>query len=85
MKAWVLPAACLAASRFGPVAFPIVPRERFSGWSVIHVTAHGGSAMAASKIKFHSAEVLGDLYLGIAIAGVNTLLVIGMTLAFLLL
>jgi hypothetical protein len=41
--------------------------------------------MAASKIKFHSAEVLGDLYLGIAIAGVNTLLVIGMTLAFLLL
>jgi hypothetical protein len=34
------------------------------------------------KTKFPSQSVIGDLYLGLAVAGVNTLVALGVCLAF---
>ncbi len=38
--------------------------------------------MFARKTKFQSERLMADVYLGIVIAGVNTLIVLGAALAF---
>ena len=40
------------------------------------------SAMSGRKTKFQSEKLMADVYLGIMIAGVNTLIVLGAALAF---
>ena len=40
------------------------------------------SAMFGRKTKFQSERLMADVYLGITIAGVNTLIVLGAALAF---
>jgi hypothetical protein len=40
------------------------------------------SAMFGRKTKFQSERLMADIYLGIMIAGVNTLIVLGAALAF---
>jgi hypothetical protein len=40
------------------------------------------SAMSGRKTKFQSERLMADVYLGIMIAGVNTLIVLGAALAF---
>jgi hypothetical protein len=40
--------------------------------------------MFGTKTKFQSKRLLADVYLGIMIAGVNTLIVLGAALAFVL-
>jgi hypothetical protein len=43
---------------------------------------HGESAMPDDRRKFQSENVMARLCLGVAVAGVNTLIVVGLTLAF---
>jgi hypothetical protein len=43
---------------------------------------HGGCAVFDSQAKFQSEEVMADVYLAIAIAGANTLIVMGVAIAF---
>jgi len=43
---------------------------------------HGGCAVFDSQAKFQSEEVMADGYLAIAIAGANTLIVMGVAIAF---
>jgi hypothetical protein len=38
--------------------------------------------MPDDRRKFQSENVMAGLYLGVAVAGVNTLIVVGLTLAF---
>jgi hypothetical protein len=40
------------------------------------------TAMAGKKHKFQSENVMGGLYLGIAITGVNALIAMGLVIAF---
>jgi hypothetical protein len=39
-------------------------------------------AVPGSKTNFPSESVMGDLYLGLAVAGVNTFVALGVCLAF---
>jgi hypothetical protein len=41
-----------------------------------------GSAVRGKQIKFQSERVMADLCLGMAVAGVNTLIGIGLIIAF---
>jgi hypothetical protein len=43
---------------------------------------HGGCAVFDSQAKFQSEGVMADVYLAIAIAGANTLIVMGVAIAF---
>jgi hypothetical protein len=43
---------------------------------------HEESAMPGRQIKFQSENLMADVYLGIMIAGINTLIVLGTALAF---
>jgi hypothetical protein len=38
--------------------------------------------MIGKQIKFPSADVMGGLYLGVAVAGVNALVAMGLVIAF---
>jgi hypothetical protein len=41
-----------------------------------------GSAMPGRRTKFQTENVMADVYLGIMIAGINTLIVLGAAIAF---
>ena len=44
--------------------------------------AYGRNAMVAKHIKFTSEDVMGGLYLGVAVTGVNALVAMGLVVAF---
>ena len=56
------------------------PAERMPISCLVHVD--GEAAMFGGKTKFQSERLMADIYLGIMIAGVNTLIVLGAALAF---
>jgi hypothetical protein len=69
----------LLSALFG--AFPGTKSD-FSAWRMQDKQLHGGCAMFDSQSKFQSEKVIADVYLAIAIAGANTLIVMGAALAF---
>lgn len=57
--------------------------ERNPGSRVIlDGTIAEGNAMPGRQTKFQSEDLMADVYLGVMIAGVNTLIVLGAAIAF---
>jgi hypothetical protein len=69
---------------FVEYTFGTFPRNEFrsSAWCIQGQTIARGRAVFDSQTKFQSENVMADVYLGIAIAGANTLIVMAVAIAF---
>jgi hypothetical protein len=73
------------AAKVRPPHFCILEPERFPASRMSHWASgqsRGRSAMRGKQTKFQPERIMGELCLGVAVAGAETLVVMGLVLAF---
>ena len=62
--------------------FEHLSRNKSRSPAYVVVQGTGRTPMVRKKIKFPSADVMGGLYLGVAVTGVEALVAMGLVIAF---